>query len=744
MAYGVTDKTTIYVEDLGLGEIDYSNYLLYYTITKRINNLWYAELVFADIGSTQRGYVKRGNTCKIFSNTTLVLKGIMQSVEYGSHNTATVYVEGTVAKMKESITNTTHTNVATNTIVSGLAAGTGITVGSNQNYGTVTVSYDNENNLRGVHDLADTVDYYWWEDWGVGSPYGTNYINFASVYGSVGSTYTFNASGAAQNIEETNKELNVDKQANYIVTLGYGDGVNQLKSEIYDATTIRSTLGSGFGAGSPTMFITDTSDFGASGSVWVGCEQMGYSAKGTGSFTGITSGLSFFGNVVESYGHDAGVAVYEGSQWTPASPQTDSSISDYGIIKRRYTDKRIIDQNALDVFGAKILADKKEPVEMVTLSTTEYRDVLDKVSLGDNVDITDTESVLSGNYKVVGMIFGFSEERGEYLDLELSNKKENFVDQVAKLEQDTERVNVYMQGATNIYAISEAENCGVGNNLHMRFYLPNEAVAINSVKTNFKMKDYRYYTESTPSEAGSTITSTQIRGLDGDDDIEMHSYVSDSQFTGVWVSGPETYAKQHVATLNMGSEFNDYAFAVMNIAAAGEDSSVGMYGAVRLWYSIGGDLGNWRGNYPEDKDLAFNIGDGDRTIIIPIGQNISGLQVKFYASQAGAGSSFVAGDYYVLGLDPHIHKITTPAHFHAMSPAITSVELTGGSTALWIGEDGAGSTLKAWYDADQTDLNITSEVRGIGAGKWVDLQFQPNKNMRIEGNTYVQMFIKSQ
>lgn len=740
MAYGDTDKTTIYVEDSGLGEIDYSDYLLYFTITKRINTLWYAELVFVDIGSTQKGYIKQGNTCKIFSNTTLLLKGIIQSVEYDSYNNAMVYVEGTVAKMKESITNETHTNTATNTIVSGLAAGTGITLGSNTNYGLVTVSYDNENNLRGVHDLADTVDYFWWEDWGVGSPYDTDYINFHSSYGSVGSTYTFNASGATQNIEGSEKELSVDKQANYIISLGYGDGVNQLKSEIYDATTIRSTLGSGFGAGSDVMYVIDTSDFGASGSVWVGCENMGYSAKGTGSLTGISSGLAFLGspNVHQTYGHDPGVAVYEGSQWTPSSPQTDSSISDYGIIQKRFTDKRIIDQNALDIYGMKILADKEEPVEMITLSTTEYRDVMDNVSLGDNVDITDAKSDLSGNYKVVGMIFGFSNERGEYLDMELSSKKESFVDQVAKLEQATERVNVYMQGATNIYAISEAENCGIDNNLHMRFYLPTEAVSINSVKMNFKMKDYRYYTESTPEDAGSLITSSAVKDVAGGGGLDIEGIVSDVEGVGAWVSGA-SYARQIVSTINMGSAITDYGIGQFNVAAVAEDSSVGMYARIVIDGEDNQDV-------PDESDAyGYNIGDGDRTLIFPIGVNLSGAEVSLRTSLVGASTAsvFIGGDFHVLGYNKHYHQVTTPAHLHAMSPAITSVSLTGGSAALWTGEDDAGSTLKGWYDADQTDLDITSEVRGIGKGKWVDLQFEPNKNMRIEGNAYVQMFIKS-
>jgi hypothetical protein len=53
-------------------------------------------------------------------------------------------------------------------------------------------------------------------------------------------------------------------------------------------------------------------------------------------------------------------------------------------------------------------------------------------------------------------------------------------------------------------------------------------------------------------------------------------------------------------------------------------------------------------------------------------------------------------------------------------------------------------TLKGTYTTDQTEIDLTTEVLAIGAGKWVDIQFRPNKNMRIESNAYVQIFINSE
>jgi hypothetical protein len=49
----------------------------------------------------------------------------------------------------------------------------------------------------------------------------------------------------------------------------------------------------------------------------------------------------------------------------------------------------------------------------------------------------------------------------------------------------------YMQGATNIYCIPFAENIDSTNPGYLRFYLPEETVAVNRLKLNFKMENYR-------------------------------------------------------------------------------------------------------------------------------------------------------------------------------------------------------------------------------------------------------------
>lgn len=47
------------------------------------------------------------------------------------------------------------------------------------------------------------------------------------------------------------------------------------------------------------------------------------------------------------------------------------------------------------------------------------------------------------------------------------------------------------------------------------------------------------------------------------------------------------------------------------------------------------------------------------------------------------------------------------------------------------------------YTTDQDDLDVTTGASSIEAGNWINIKFILNKRMRIEANTYVQIFIES-
>jgi hypothetical protein len=99
-----------------------------------------------------------------------------------------------------------------------------------------------------------------------------------------------------------------------------------------------------------------------------------------------------------------------------------------------------------------------------------------------------------------------------------------------------------------------------------------------------------------------------------------------------------------------------------------------------------------------------------------------------------------ARDELVVSLD----YITFSRHKHGVDFGIYEETLTGASVEIAAGEDGGTMTGTLTYTTDQTEVDYTTNVQNVGAGKWYDIRFTPNKNMRIEVNAYLQIFIKSE
>jgi hypothetical protein len=87
--------------------------------------------------------------------------------------------------------------------------------------------------------------------------------------------------------------------------------------------------------------------------------------------------------------------------------------------------------------------------------------------------------------------------------------------------------------------------------------------------------------------------------------------------------------------------------------------------------------------------------------------------------------------------------VATHTHSSTLTYAISEETLTSPSVDIYVGEDEGSMSLVGTYTTDQTEIDLTDVVKTVGAGKWIDVQFRPNKNMRIEADTIVQIFIES-
>ena len=331
---------------------------------------------------------------------------------------------------------------------------------------TIPISIRSENDtltsfFAGIADVLGLDWYYSYP-----ADLSTTSINIGTRGTDKSGSIVFYTSGANENCIQTSRAEDYDSLKNVVKVFGYGDGLNQKESISYHATSTRSALSVALSSTDVTsMTLTDASTFPASGSVWVGCEKITYDHKSGNELHVLTRGVAFQATVTVAYAHAINSPVYD-AQYTQASPQSTgsgSSINTNLIRQSQYTNKTIIDQSTLDIIAEKICLASKgigatyTAPERIVIEPEEIISNLRNISIGDYVSITDSESGLSGSYRITSIVLEFSE--GQYrLEYSCSNNPLMFSNEVFKDAEKGIKLSQYMQGATNIFSVNETEN----------------------------------------------------------------------------------------------------------------------------------------------------------------------------------------------------------------------------------------------------------------------------------------------
>jgi hypothetical protein len=306
-----------------------------------------------------------------------------------------------------------------------------------------------------------------------------------------------------------------------------------------------------------------------------------------------------------------------------------------------------------------------------------------------------------------------------------------------------------MQGATNIYAIPVYENCDATHYLNLRFFLPSKAVAINDVRLNFQLENYRAY-EASNSAVTSTVSSAggsaHNHSLTGVTSATGGGYSSHKMFHSISTTGVNPdYLTTAIPDVYSGGTWGRTEFNGMywNKSVASRTVTMKFFTGATELYSTGG--------------VAVGSGAGYAATFSEPTNNYAGTTGKW---EVGGTDGTANGDFIgfsMTAFDKHSHGFTGQTtvnesththnvvldHNHTINYGIYEESLTSPSVAIYTGEDGGSMTIFNTYTSDQTNLDLTSRIRGIGTNKWIDIQFRPNKNMRIECNAYIQVFIKS-
>lgn len=693
---------------------------------------------------------------------TRIFKGYIRTVEKISFRNSRITGYSPMIRLYDRVwtERQEYVNVPNNIIISAIASGV-MGVGTNSITAPTTTRFELDNKLISAVQLTNIHSAELWED---EDGLGNDTLNFALSRYAATSVKTLSI---GTNCNISNDQIDNDKIFNCITVLGTGDGINQVTSATYGFCYYLTTLSSNITAIDTSITINNSSGFSATnGIIYINNEKILYANRTGNTLYNLTRGYE--GTTAEM--HSSGMRVwYAGTtvtEYTKSNPAMNSSVNLYGIREYTYYDKRIIRNltgdpcEACGKVAEKLFDKFYTPVRTITLTNKKIK--LGVLDVGKTITVIDSQTGLNADFKIYSIKIVNKRNEGRELEIVVNNLKYNSETSIDELKKDIDISGIYEQGATNIYAISEAENCDVSHPVSMRFFIPNEAVAINKVLLNFKMKNYRAYSQTTSKESSHTHVIPSLN-------VNASTTTVNSDLSKVTGSGGENaavginYGWTTIATVSPGN--NDGEKIWFHIAITDPDVRPGDLNSifVKIVSSSGVTYPNntdkqtcrlVRGyGYTSGPLLALH---GSCCIVIPENPYMRTytIQAKITGSASGEYPFYCDIQYSYMLFDRHHHSITGvttqsdtsnhgSAHNHGLSFGIYEETLTGGQVTVAVGEDGGSMTDIGTFGADQTELDITSNVQDIGVGNWCDIRFTPNKNMRIESNAYIQIYIES-
>jgi len=288
-----------------INNVDYTRNTLNYEFEETDNEISVFELELVGTTSSERTTdLLQDKVVRIESQGKLIFKGIVERPEYATagevklsgYGAGESYCKRITADVTGSANSLSppkrpiYENIAFQTIAGEqLANVSQVSLDSIDNgadFGNASIRGDYINSMDFLSNLAISKGAKWWFYYGTVSPFNDNFFHVASSRGSISSVKTFSIAGDNQNADLTKNEQDFENLFNSVTILGFGDGINQLSSTNFHATTTRSTLSSNISAVDTIIPLVDASSFPLAGQVWIGAELVTYTAKSGNNLTG--------------------------------------------------------------------------------------------------------------------------------------------------------------------------------------------------------------------------------------------------------------------------------------------------------------------------------------------------------------------------------------------------------------------------------------------------------------------------
>ena len=460
---------------------------------------------------------------------------------------------------------------------------------------------------------------------------------------------------------------------------------------------------------------------------WIDSSKVVHIAESTGvSFGDITSDLNVLTNKMNYF--DMGNRLFslgsgDGINQTRAAVEDLTSQTANGLREALVTDARILEYGALKEFTQKALTASKDEQEVISLSMSTYDwfeggyEISDVIKLHQPIWGIPDET----EYRIIRCDIG-----KDIVKIDVGDPRQHLDTVQADLKAQIDVSDVYMAGATNIYAQSVQGNMErtAGNvyPLILKIRIPDDAVKINKVLLDWTLSGFRTYT-SVAGDGGSCSPTSEEGGAD------------------VVTSGGHTLGTRGMTFEYIG-DIQTFSDDMESDAPSQSGSYVYLPTSLVIRYQEMSEYSNCSNlscehvyPIPYPYITAQKVNNDAHTANTTI-ESLSGYGIDDHDHIVNAYGSHT----HSVSIPDHTHTVTIEDHTHPLTSGIIEESLGSPTLELYVNDVLVGNA----YTGDNSDINIAGYM---AVGTWNEIKLQPKAStvalLRAELNAFIKVFIRS-
>jgi len=422
-----------------------------------------------------------------------------------------------------------------------------------------------------------------------------------------------------------------------------------------------------------------------------------------------------------------------------------------------YDDRSIDNETLAQNVATARISEVAVPRDQISLQTTDMYDPTWTIELGDSVGVYWPQLALSATMRVKRLQYRWG-MGGETISMDLNKEARSLARAMAGtnpgIRQAVETEARHPQGATNIWQLSNADNCDPNYPLIIPFFIPEDIKKINKAKFNLRTDPIRYFSQGKGPGGGGKFYYDFFHGTGYRYPDTVGSYYYTKTFSCVTNQFSDPPAMNNMILYGEGigyphdgtfNAYNAYGTPVGYIVRLGlRPHSYVNCTKYSLMFKSGTTewrpFGDWWESIETDGHYSWHI----HTFYLPrkvYGEDIANKRWSWIL-QPYTDDPYSQWDYFWEVIDVNMEL----SGAGAVETGIWESAYNRLSATVYV-KQGAGSYNKVWQGSVTTSSPISvtdiSFKDYVTSGVWHELKVDVSDNSRVRAEVYIEAWIQS-